>query len=439
MSLLAVRPPITLPHDLDLDRFLRLPQPDLLRLEVAEKRHWGLPGLPIELLRKHRISLLVVAMLILAATALLTDPLASHHSASSSGALPHHVSRASPSAHQPAVSLLSSATPRHRTLPYPMLQRLLGQHIMGSWRGSTVVPPEVLADIEAGRIGGVVLFADDVPSPTAQSYQSLIARLQAAASAGHQPPLLIAVDQEGGDVRRVTGPPNANPAQIAGNWSASFKAAGETARLLKTTGIDVDLAPVADTPAVAGAFIGQRAFSSSPSLASGAVSAFVLGLQNAHVAATAKHYPGLGQAIESTDLQSVRIEASRALLKAEMAPFRAAVASDVRLVMVSSAIYDALDPANPAVLSSRVIGELRAMDFAGVTVSDSMDTRALSAYGPEAAVRAVRAGMDILLYGNGDGASGYRALETALRSGSLDRHTLEASAERIIRLKRWLR
>jgi beta-N-acetylhexosaminidase len=212
------------------------------------------------------------------------------------------------------------------------------------------------------------------------------------------------------------------------------------ARALRQAGIAVDFAPVADV-AVPGSFLRTRAFGAEPAVVAPLASAFVSGLQSLRVAATAKHFPGLGSATVSTDDRPVTIGRSAAFLDARLAPFRSAIAAGARLVMVSSASYPALDPTGtPAVFSRPIVtGLLRGnLGFGGVVVTDALDAPA-AARMPHAAARAIAAGVDLLLYSRtAPSERGYASLVAdASQSPSL-RADLAAAGRRIAVLESWL-
>src|SRR5580765_268455 len=131
--------------------------------------------------------------------------------------------------------------------------QLVGQTIMTGFAG-TRPSAQLLGRIRRGEVGGVILFGGNIASDAAA--QSLVSRLQAAASSGGNPPLLVAVDQEGGPVRRLPeGPPADAPAQMRSAAQAGTEGAA-AGSFLKRLGIDVDLAPVVDTPLPKGNFLG---------------------------------------------------------------------------------------------------------------------------------------------------------------------------------------
>jgi len=252
--------------------------------------------------------------------------------------------------------------------------------------------------------------------------------------------LLIAIDQEGGTVKRLrAGPPFASAAELgAAGGATAYRAGVATGRYLRALGVNVDFAPVLDVRARA-SFLGTRSFGSDPATVTGAAIPFAQGLESAGVAATAKHFPGLGTARWSTDDRDVTVAASRPILMRRLAPFAAAVESRVPLVMVSSARYPALDRTRlPALLSPTIVNGLlrRQLGFGGVVVTDTMGARAVVPF-PLAPLRAVRAGVDVLLYSasEDDSAEAYHLLVRAVRSGSLDRRVVERSYRRVLRLK----
>ena len=322
--------------------------------------------------------------------------------------------------------------------PQAPLGRLVGETIVGALAAPP--SPSFLARVRAGLLGGVILTG----RWSSQSVMaSTTARLQAAACQAGAP-LLVGVDQEGGAVRRLPwAEPFDSPAALGrlDDPDRVEKEAADAAVDLRLAGVDVDFAPVADTVSVPASFLGSRAFSSDPAVVSTLSAAFVQGLQSVGVAATAKHFPGLGAAPANTDDRPVVVKTSAALLERGLAPFRGAIAAGTRLVMISNASYPALDPTGtPAVFSRRIVsGLLRGkLGFGGVVVTDALDAPA-PARMPHAPARAIGAGVDLLLY-TGEGASeaGYASLlADASRSPRL-RQQLGLADARIDALKQWL-
>lgn len=309
---------------------------------------------------------------------------------------------------------------------------LAGQMLMV--RMESQADPNLLRAARRGQIGGVVLFPE--PDTAPDQLADEVAELQRAAAKGGAPAPLVAIDQEGGEVKRLTGlPPERAPASIAAGGAAAAEAEGEaTGAALRGLGVTIDLAPVVDVEHPDG-FLGTRTFGSNPDDVAELATAFGSGLQAEGVAATAKHFPGLGLATANTDLGLSTVEAGRAELERELAPFAAAVDAGFELVMVSNALYPALDDV-PAWRSQRLIdGVLREdLGFAGVVISDDLGAGAVTASGYDegaAAVAAAQAGVDLALFALSDGAAAHLAMRRALRRGELDRERLVASCDRL--------
>ena len=325
----------------------------------------------------------------------------------------------------------------------PTLEQLVGQRLVVAMTG-TEPSASLLARIRAGEVGGVILFGANVRS--APQVRALTRALRGAAAAGGRPRLLVAVDQEGGAFRRLRWAPPSLPAAQLGNRSeAELERIGAaTGHALKAAGVDVDLAPVADVPRVAGSFVAaqERAFATRPVRAGNKAAAFARGLAGVGVAATAKHFPGLGRAKESTDVTAVTIRATRAQLDADLVPFRRLIAERVPLVMLSNAVYAALG-AEPAFRSPATHRLLRRdLGFTGVTITDALEASASAEGRPlgSVAILAARVGTDLLLVTGGERSSAgvFSELVAAARAGRLQRASLERSYGRVLALKRRL-
>jgi beta-N-acetylhexosaminidase len=306
--------------------------------------------------------------------------------------------------------------------------------------GTLVGPPSArfLTRIRNGKMGGVVLLGNGWL--TGRTARSVTAELQQAACTRGEP-LLIAVDQEGGIVRRLAwAPPTEAPDEMTSPSVAQTQAAGAAAAL-RSVGIDVDFAPVVDTPSSASNFLGSRAFSRSRTWNAHMARAFVGGLQTHGVAATAKHFPGLGLASGNTDNGRIVIRAAAWKLREGLLPFRSAVRAGVKLVMVSTAVYPRLDGSKrPAAFSSTIInGSLRKkLGFKGVTVTDSLTAPAAERI-PHTATRAMLAGSDLLIFGAESASErGYATLVADEAGSARLQARLTTAAARIRALKAWL-
>ncbi len=326
--------------------------------------------------------------------------------------------------------------------------QLAGQRVIGSYPGLTP-PASLFTAMENGQLAGVIFFGENISSQT--QIAGVIARLrQAQAQSPVQAPLLLMTDQEGGLVRRLPGAPELSEKQVgqsADPVAAAAAAGTGAARNLAGAGMNVNLAPVLDVFYKTGNFIDQyqRSYGSDPAVVSECGQAFITAQQQAGVAATAKHFPGLGSATrnQNTDNGPVTLTVSLARLRAtDEVPYPAAVSAGVKLVMVSWAVYPALDARHPAGLSPTVIGqELRGRNaFGGVTITDALEAGALSAFGTtgQRAVAAAGAGMDLILCSARDASQGEAAtaaLASALGSGQLDLAAFNAAVNRVTALR----
>lgn len=313
------------------------------------------------------------------------------------------------------------------------LEQQVGQLVVLSFSGTTV-PGYVGEALGERRAAGVILFGGNIVSP------EQLRRLTADLRRGSWRPV-VAVDQEGGVIRRVpwAGPVAGAPEQQAAGTVRSDAAAA--ARELRAAGITVTFAPVADVPSVPGAALASRAFSRDPATVGAAVREAVRGWRSGGVAPTAKHFPGIGAAPANTDDAVVTIRRSRAALdRVDLPPFRAAIAEGVPLVMVGHARYPALDRARIASQSRPIIDRLLRdeLGFRGVVVTDSMEAQASLSTGSITTVseRAVRAGADlVLLTGRGSYRPVYEHLLAVARRDPAFRARVRESAARVLALK----
>jgi beta-N-acetylhexosaminidase len=320
------------------------------------------------------------------------------------------------------------------------LKRLVGQTIVAQL-GRGDPDPELVRRVRKGQVGGVI-----VEGRNPQAVQSAVAQLQQAASAGGNPPLLVMIDQEGGPVKRLEdGPPETSARQLgaAGDADAARQEGETTASFLSGLGVNVDLAPVLDVsePPQTDGSIAGRTFGDDPAVVADVGVAFAEGLQDGGVLATAKHFPGLGRATQTTDEQPVSIAATTADLQADLEPFRDAIEAGVAMVMVSTATYPNLGAKKQAAFSPAIVqGLLRdELGFDGVVVTDDLEAPAVtSVTTPElAAANALKAGDDLLLYAGNDGASAqaFGSLVSQVKRGNLDREPIEEAYDRITSLK----
>jgi beta-N-acetylhexosaminidase len=355
----------------------------------------------------------------------------------------------------PAAPAAPPSTPPAAAVPVPRLTgaQLAGQRIIYSYSGLKP-PARLLYLISHGEAAGVIFFAGNVGPPP--EFSDAVHELDRAAASKLNPvqlPLLLMTDQEGGTVRRLPGPPDLSARQDGESpdpLAATRQAGSAAAATLRGAGLNVNLAPVLDVYREAGNFIDQfgRSFSTDPATVAKLGAAFAGAEQDHGVAATGKHFPGLGAAARplNTDLRPVTLdESASAIRSVDEVPYRAAIAARIKLVMVSWASYPALDPDHPAGLSAPIVqGELRQrLGFTGVTITDALEAGALRRFGSIAsrAALAAGAGMDLLLCSQGsvtEGESAMKSLQNAYARGSLDPSAAQAALERIMALRSWL-
>jgi beta-N-acetylhexosaminidase len=333
----------------------------------------------------------------------------------------------------------AAATPARPAAPALTLRQVVGQHMVFAYDGLQP-PPALRRRIARGEAAGVIIFARNVRS--AGRLRATMRSLQAIPRPrGLRAPLIVMADQEGGPVRRIPGAPQRAAAQVAAAAQARTDGRG-AARTLRAAGVNMNLAPVADVARAGAALEAERRiYSRVPDRVGLFASAFVRGLHSGGVRATAKHYPGFGAAAVNTDDAPARISTSLAQLRAvDEPPFARLVREGVDAVMLSTAVYPAVDEL-PAAFSRRwVTTELRErLGFGGVSMTDDLGTPAVATYGSTAqrAVRAVRAGIDLPLFSSSYASSATAAegLLAAARRGDVEEAGLRAAAKRVLRLR----
>lgn len=341
------------------------------------------------------------------------------------------------------------AAPAHSAAALALTpQQEAGQRIIYSYTGLTP-PASLIQRIESGQAAGVIFFGDNISSDNQIS--TVVTELrQANAQSPVHAPLLLMTDQEGGQVRRLPGSPFQSEKQIgqsANPVSAAGQAGHDAGENLRSVGMNVNLAPVLDVYYQSGNFIDefQRSYSNNPSTVSSLGQAMITNQQAQGAAATAKHFPGLGSATTSqnTDSVPVTLNVSLSQLRStDEAPYPAAIAAGVKMIMVSWAVYPALDASDPAGLSSTIVqGELRnRLGYQGVTITDAIEAGALQSFGSDGnrAVLAAKAGMDLILCADGSVSQGdgvNASLVSALGNGQLSQSSFDAAVNRITALR----
>jgi beta-N-acetylhexosaminidase len=328
--------------------------------------------------------------------------------------------------------------------------QLAGQRVIYSYPGLTP-PPALLQLIRRGEAAGVIFFPANITSPA--QLAAVARQLQRASMSPQNPvhePLLLMTDQEGGGVRRLPGAPQPSEKQIgqSAHPAAAARGAGAGAAAnLRRAGLNVNLAPVLDVYRAAGNFIDQygRSYSRDPRQAAALGTDFIRAGQAAGVPATAKHFPGLGAAADGQDTDHVPVTLNvpaGPLRQVDELPYQAAIKAGVRLVMLSWAVYPALDLGHPAGLSPAVVqGELRQrLGFRGVTITDALGAGALRRFGPvgHRGQLAALAGMDLLLCSGeavSQGEQARRGLLAGYQNGQLSHQSFQAAVHRVLALR----
>jgi beta-N-acetylhexosaminidase len=305
----------------------------------------------------------------------------------------------------------------------------------------TTLPPWLAARLRSG-LGGVCLFAGNITSLA--QLRDLTDAIYAA-----NPRAVVAVDEEGGDVTRLfarAGSPYPGNALLGriDDVNVTRMVANDVGWQLRRVGCNVDFAPSVDVNSnAANPVIGVRSFGAASEHVAAHSAEWVTGLQSTGVAASAKHFPGHGDTAQDSHVALPVIDRSPdELRQRELVPFIAAIQAGTHLVMTSHIMLPQLDAENPATLSPAILtGLLREeLGFGGVVVSDALDMAGAASPGgmPETAVRALRAGCDLLCLGTDNADLDLMAIEeavgAAIAEGRLDPGRVDQAAGRVLAL-----
>lgn len=300
-----------------------------------------------------------------------------------------------------------------------------------------------LTDIAKYHLGGFVLFGEDFEGQTPDSLRQTLSGYQAAAGI----PMLLAVDEEGGTVTRISRYPafrsqcfpSPREAFAGGGLTQALSNEEEICQLLQSLGINVNLGPVCDISEDPNAFMYQRSLGQDAA-ATGDFVAGTVRLMNAYqIGSVLKHFPGYGNNADTHTGLAVDSRSLQALESSDLLPFAAGIEAGCGAVLVSHNIVQALDRDSPASLSPAVHQYLRdTMGFDGVVMTDDLVMEAITdRYGTgEAAVLAVQAGNDLLC--STDYAEQYSAVLSAVLDGRIDFDALNASVMRVLKWKQGL-
>ncbi|MBI3326295.1 MAG: beta-N-acetylhexosaminidase [Nitrospinae bacterium] len=327
------------------------------------------------------------------------------------------------------------------------LAEKVGQLFMVGFEGTTVTP-ELAAWLRRFAWGGVILFGRNAQSPA--QLLALSQTLQVVAQAHSDLPLLIAVDQEGGRVTRLSAPftvfPSAAMLGCLGSDQLAYEVGRAIAMELRAVGITMNMAPVLDVLTHPGnSAIGDRSFGSDPVRVARLGTAFIHGMHAGGLPATGKHFPGHGDTHLDSHVARPVVERSAAGLEAiELIPFREAIQAGVDALMTAHVMYTAWDARYPATLSPKILGGvLRAqLGFRGIIVTDDLIMQAVADAFPweEIPLLALRAGADLLLicHHRQRQEQAYTRVLEAVQSGELPESLVEQAVARIQYVKSWV-
>ncbi len=321
------------------------------------------------------------------------------------------------------------------------LSEKIGQLLMVGFDGSTP-SKEVESLIKKNHVGGVILFSRNLKTPL--QCAKLTQSLQALSK---ESPLLIGIDQEGGRVSRLPKPfiqfPSARTFGQANNIQRTYDAAEALAKELTAVGINLNFAPVLDIDTNPNnPIIGDRAFGASPLLVSEHALALMSGLQDNHIIACGKHFPGHGDTnLDShKTLPSVAHPISR-LNDIELKPFIHLAKNGLLAIMTAHVLYSKIDALRPASLSKKIVTEIlrEAIGFSGVIISDDLEMKGITEKMSvaEAAVAAIVAGSDLLLVCQSydEQMAALESLVHAVEKGHISEDRVDQSVRRLLALK----
>lgn len=322
---------------------------------------------------------------------------------------------------------------------------MLGQHLFAGFEG-TRVTDAFARQVREAKIGNVILFSHNVGS--AGDLRRLCAELQDLFREATGFPAFIAVDQEGGTVSRLGKDfavvPGAMALAATGDPQNAYDAGLITGRELRATGINFDLAPVADVNSnPLNPVIGVRSYGEDPGNVARFACEMMRGLRDGGVLSCAKHFPGHGDTDVDSHVGLPLVDKPlEALLETELVPFQALIDAGVPAVMSTHILFPRLAPERvPATMSRKIMTGLlkERMGFRGLVLSDCMMMGAIADHfgSAEGIVQAIRAGVDLVFASHSAAlaAEASRRLLSELREGRIDAAELRASTELILKCK----
>lgn len=297
-----------------------------------------------------------------------------------------------------------------------------------------------ISTIDTCQPAGYCLFARDFQNKTPQQVKKTLASYQNSSKI----PMLLCCDEEGGTVVRISqfpalaARPFASPQEVfaSGGMAAITADTVKKAQLLKSLGLNLNIAPVCDVSTNPSDFIHARSFGKNAAQTAQFVTASVAAYQSQGLACTLKHFPGYGNNADTHTGIARDARSYQSFQQSDFLPFEAGIKAGAPCVMVCHNIVECMDTKRPASLSPQVHDILRsALGFTGVIVSDSLSMQAVKDYtnGQDPCVEAFLAGNDLLL--TSDNLNGFNALYTAVQKGKVSEKRLNASVLRILAWK----
>lgn len=326
------------------------------------------------------------------------------------------------------------------------LEQKIGQMVMCGFQ-TPAVNTEIRTLLEKYEVGGIIYFRRNVENP--EQVCRLSSELQSISRKQTDIPLFICIDQEGGMVARIDWDEiTLIPGNMAIGATRSAEHAYDAAKIcgeeLLRMGINMNFAPSVDVNNNAkNPVIGVRSYGERPDVVAELGAAQIRGLQDANVAATAKHFPGHGDtAVDSHHGLAAVPHSEDRLMSIELAPFIRAIKEGVDCIMTAHVMFPAFEPDDiPATLSRKVLTQLlrQRLGFDGVIVTDCLEMHAISKeFGiAEGAVRAVEAGADLVLISHTftEQVAAIEALIDAVRTGRISESQIDESVHRLLALK----
>ena len=297
-----------------------------------------------------------------------------------------------------------------------------------------------ISEINNYYTGGYLLFAKDFNNHTKESISSEISNLQN----NSKYPLIIAVDEEGGYVTRVSRYSNFRDEIFfapkyyyeLGGYELLSQIEDEKAKLLLSLGINLNLAPVADISVNPSDFIYNRSFGMDAVSTATFISNMVGYANNAGISSSLKHFPGYGNNVDTHTGIAIDNRSYEEFINNDFLPFKSGIENKVPTILVSHNIINCIDNSYPASLSEKVISELRnTLDFSGIVMTDDLAMDAVKSYvvDGKAATLAINAGNDLII--TSDFVNMYNEVLTAVNNGEISLEKINNSVRRILAWK----